>query len=76
MIDRLENILKKYEELDLELVKPEVISDINTLTKLSKEHSSLEEVVTVYRRYKDVLTGISDDEELLKDSELKDMAKE
>ena len=76
MIDRLENILKKYEELDLELVKPEVISDINMLTKLSKEHSSLEEVVTVYRRYKDVLTGISDDEELLKDSELRDMAKE
>ena len=76
MIDRLENILKKYEELDLELVKPEVISDINMLTKLSKEHSSLEEIVTFYRRYKDVLTGISDDEELLKDSELKDMAKE
>ena len=76
MIDRLENILKKYEELDLELVKPEVISDINMLTKLSKEHSSLEEVVTFYRRYKDVLTGISDDEELLKDSELRDMAKE
>jgi peptide chain release factor 1 len=76
MIDRLENILKKYEELDLELVKPEVISDINMLTKLSKEHSSLEEVVTVYRRYRDVLTGISDDEELLKDSELRDMAKE
>ena len=76
MIDRLENILKKYEELDLELVKPEVISDINMLTKLSKEHSSLEEVVTVYRRYWDVLTGISDDEELLKDSELRDMAKE
>ena len=76
MIDRLENILKKYEELDLELVKPEVISDINTLTKLSKEHSSLEEIVTVYRRYKDILNGISDDEELLKDSELRDMAKE
>ena len=76
MIDRLENILKKYEELDLELVKPEVISDINMLTKLSKEHSSLEEVVTFYRRYRDVLTGISDDEELLKDSELRDMAKE
>ena len=76
MIDRLENILKKYEELDLELVKPEVISDINMLTKLSKEHSSLEEIVTFYRRYRDVLAGISDDEELLKDSELKDMAKE
>ena len=76
MIDRLENILKKYEELDLELVKPQVISDSNTLTKLSKEHSSLEEIVTVYRRYKDILNGISDDEELLKDSELRDMAKE
>lgn len=76
MIDRLENILKKYEELDLELTKPEVISDIDMLTKLSKEHSDLEEIVVIYRRYKDVLMGINDDEELLKDNELRDMAKE
>lgn len=76
MIDRLEDILKRYEELEVELTKSEVIADIDLLTKLSKEHSDLEEVVSVYRRYKDVLASISDDLELLKDSELKDIAKE
>ena len=76
MIDRLENILKKYNELTDEISKPEVISDIGLLTKLSKEHSALSEVVTVYKKYKEVIGSISDDEELLNDSELKDIAKE
>ena len=76
MIDRLENILKKYNELTDEISKPEVISDISLLTKLSKEHSTLSEVVTVYKKYKEVIGLISDDEELLNDSELKDIAKE
>ena len=76
MIDRLENILKKYNELTDEISKPEVISDISLLTKLSKEHSALSEVVTVYKKYKEVIGLISDDEELLNDSELKDIAKE
>ena len=76
MIDRLENILNKYNELTDEISKPEVISDISLLTKLSKEHSTLSEVVTVYKKYKEVIGLISDDEELLNDSELKDIAKE
>ena len=76
MIDRLENILKKYNELTDEISKPEVISDISLLTKLSKEHSTLSEVVTVYKKYKEVIGLISDDDELLNDSELKDIAKE
>ena len=45
MIERLENIQKKYEELKIELQKPEVLNDYNKLKKLSKEHSDLEEIV-------------------------------
>ena len=41
MIDRLEGILKKYEELSEELVKEETLSNISLLTKLSKEQSDL-----------------------------------
>ena len=37
MNERLENIKSKYEELKIELTKPEVLSDFNKLKKLSKE---------------------------------------
>ncbi|MGN0993253.1 MAG: peptide chain release factor 1 [Bacilli bacterium] len=76
MIDRLENIEKKYEELTKELTKPETLQNVNLLTELSKKQSSLEETVSLYRVYKQVLKNIKEDEELLKDPELKDMAKE
>ena len=76
MIERLEGILKKYNEIKEDLSKPETLSNINLLTSLSKEASSLEEVVTVYLDYKNVLDNITSDKELLKDNELKDMAKE
>ena len=74
MIDRLENILKKYEELEQDLTKPEVVSDISLLTKLSKEQKNYEEVVTKYKEYKKVLTDIEDTTNLLQDDELKEMA--
>ena len=55
MIERLEQTLKKYNELKEELSKPETLSNINLLTTLSKEASSLEELVNVYVEYKNVL---------------------
>ena len=76
MIERLENILKKYNELTEELLKPEVLSNIDLLTKLSKEQRSLEEVTNTYKEYKSVLSAIEDNKELLKDNEYKDLAKE
>ena len=76
MIERLDNILKKYNELTEELLKPEVLSNIDLLTKLSKEQRSLEEVTNVYKEYKNVLNAIEDNKELLKDNEYKDLAKE
>ena len=76
MIERLDNILKKYNELTEELLKPEVLSNIDLLTKLSKEQRSLEEVTNVYKEYKNVLNAIEDNKELLKDTEYKDLAKE
>ena len=76
MIDRLESILEKYNEISAQLVDPEVLSNVKLLTELSKRQSDLEEVVTLYKRYKDVIKGIEDDTELLKDLELREIAKE
>ena len=76
MIDRLEKTLVKYNEIKEELSRPETLQDIKKLTKLSKEQSDLEEIVECYKEYKRVLTGIEEDKELLKDPDLKDIAKE
>lgn len=76
MIERLEKIEKRYEEIKTELTKKETLNNIDLLTKLSKEQRKLEEVVNKYQRYKTVKKQIKDDKELLKDEELKDIAQE
>ena len=37
MINRLEAILKRYNEIKEELSSPEIVSDIKRMTELSKE---------------------------------------
>ena len=76
MIERLEATEKKYMDLQQELMSEEVLKDINKTRELSKEMSELEEMVTVYREYKKVLEAIPETKEMLKDEELKDIAKE
>ena len=76
MIDRLEATLTRYESIEQELTKPEVLSDIKKTRELSKEMSSLEELVTCYKKYKKVLTDIEETEEMVKDPELSEIAKD
>ena len=76
MIERLEATEKKYMDLQKELMSEEVLKDINKTRELSKEMSDLEETVNVYREYKKVLKAIPETKEMLKDDELKDIAKE
>ena len=56
MIDRLEETLKKYNEITEELTKEETLKNISLLTKLSKEQSDLSEIVEVYKNYKNIIT--------------------
>lgn len=76
MIERLEAIEKKYLELQDELMKPEVFSDIKKATELNKEVANLKEAYDVYQEYKKVLSGIEDAKEMVKDPELGEMARE
>ncbi len=76
MIERLEATLARYETIEAELAKPEVLSDIKKTTELSKELRDLEEIVTCYKKYKKVLENIKDSEEMIKDPELGEIAKE
>ena len=45
MIERLQNITAKYQELVEELTHEDVLQDYNKLRKLSKEKADLEEIV-------------------------------
>ena len=76
MIERLEATLEKYQYLENELTKPEVLSDIKKTREYSKEMSSIEDIVNCYKKYKKVLEGIEQAKEMLKDPEIGEMAKD
>ena len=79
MIDKLDNIMNKYEELTKKVVDPSVIADNKTWQKLVKEHSDLTPIVEEYKKLKKCLDTINEDEALIKqeqDAELKSMLEE
>ena len=76
MIERLDAIEEKYNKLQEELASPDIYNDMEKMKKLSKESSDLSETVNTYHRYKDVLKGIIDDKEMLKDPDMAELARE
>ncbi len=52
MLDRLERVEKRYQELDRQIATPEVASNLEQLQRLAQERASLESLVTKYREYK------------------------
>ena len=69
MIERLELIVKRHDEIQEELIKPEIISDIKKSKELSIELSTMEDVVNCYLKYKKVLSDLEEAKEMLNDSE-------
>ena len=76
MIERLEIIKNRYDELNKELMDPDVLSNVKRTTELSKELSSIEETVTCYKKYNNVLDDIESAKEMTKDPEMVEFAKE
>ena len=74
MFERLDNIVNKYEELKIELTKPDVLNDYNKLKNLSKEQSDLEEIVNKYNEYKECKKLLEEAKTLVSDPEFKEMA--
>lgn len=76
MFEHLEQIANRYSEIESELTKNEVLSDVKKTRELSKELSELEEVVNCFKEYKKVIEGIEDTKEMLKDKELEEIARD
>jgi peptide chain release factor 1 len=76
MLKRLENYALRYNEINEELMKPEICMDIKKMTALSKEQRSIAKIVECYTEYKRCLESIEDLKEMRKDPdpELAEMA--
>ena len=73
MLERLDSIEERYEQLSAKIADPEVIAQQDTWRKMVKEHSDLEPIVTKYREYKDVLKQKEEVLAMLKDNMDADM---
>ncbi len=79
MLDKLEAIYSRYQEIEQQMNDPQVTSDMKRYVKLSKDYKDLQPVVKAYHEYKNLLDTIAECKELLegeKDPELREMAKE
>jgi peptide chain release factor 1 len=78
MIEKLEDIKNRFEEVGQLLAQPGVVSDRKKFTELSKEYGNLEKVVLKYAEYTKALEGQRHAKEILeteKDAEMRELAK-
>jgi peptide chain release factor 1 len=78
ILERLEGIKLRFEEVGQLITDPDVINDMKRYVKLNKEYRDLEPLVEAYKSFKDILSNIKSAKEIIateKDEEMRDMAK-
>ncbi len=79
MLNKLSGIEDRYEELERLMSDPESMADYSKVVEYSKERSSLEAIITVYREYKSQVQQLDEARTLLReetDPELRELAEE
>ncbi len=77
MLEQLEKIDKRYQELCDLLMDPTVTQDLAKYKDVAKEKSGLDKTIEKYHEYKKILTTLEEDESVLKDDsdeELRELA--
>src|SRR6266699_3161988 len=77
MLERLEQIEARYEELANELSAPELLADQTAYTKAARQHRTLGGIVEKYRTWKTLKAELEGAQELLNstdDEEMREMA--
>ncbi len=78
ILERLEGVKIRFEEVAQLITDPEVISDVKRYIQLNKEYKNLEPVVEAHNKYREILSNIQGAKEILneeKDEEMREMAK-
>jgi peptide chain release factor 1 len=79
LLNKLEQLAIKYEEIAKQMVDPDIISDMKRYVRLNQEYKDLTVVVETYKEYKNVLNNIINSKEVIQtedDQEFKEMAKQ
>ena len=79
MLDKLEAIKLKYDEIEHQMSDPDVMSDMKRYIKLSKDYKSLQAIMEAYEKYKNILANIDHAKNIIhneKDEEFRTLAKE
>jgi len=79
IIDKLETINRRWEEMSEQLSDPAVMSDMKRYVKLNKDYKDLEPVVQAFKEYKSVISNIENAREIIKkekDEDFREMARE
>ncbi len=78
MFERLEDVEKKFQEIEKKLSSPEIIKDPAKFRALAKERAELEPIVYKFREYKEVQESIKEAKQILRegDKELRELAEE
>jgi peptide chain release factor 1 len=79
IIDKLETINRRWEEMSEQLSDPAVMSDMKRYVKLNKDYKDLEPVVQAFKEYKTVISNIENAREIIKkekDEDFREMARE
>ena len=79
MLDKLEAIKLKYDDIDIQMSDPDVMSDMKRYIKLSKDYKSLQPIMAGYEKYKNLLANIDQAKDIIhneKDEEFRNLAKE
>ncbi|MDD2313634.1 MAG: peptide chain release factor 1 [Proteiniphilum sp.] len=79
LLDKLQHLVTRFEEVGTLITDPAVISDMDRYVKLNKEYSELEKIVSVRNQYKGALYGIEEARHILdneSDMDLRQLANE
>ncbi|MDN5284413.1 MAG: prfA [Mucilaginibacter sp.] len=78
MLEKLELIFQRWKNVEAELSNPEVMQDMKRYAQLNKEYKDLAKVVDEYNIYRNIMSNIDSNKEILateKDEEFREMAK-
>lgn len=75
----LDNLVTEYENLEQELMNPDIFKDQKKVRSVASRKKQLEEAVNLYKEYKNINQALVDNKEMLKeekDEEMRDLLKE
>lgn len=76
MREMLDEKLARFEDLEAQMVDPDVLSNPNKIAAVAREHGSIAKLASAYRRFREISDGIAEAKEMLEgdDAEMRELA--